>query len=290
MSQDKVNIVIVGGGRGGKSLLKLFNEGKTINVLGVVDILEDAPAVKFARKHGLQTGKDYKSFIKKKEIWDNVQEIVNVTGSDKITEDLLDIRPDNVEVIGGNSAKLMWDVVEEHEALEKEFESRSRFLRTVIESLTHPFYVIDAKNYSVILANQAALQGRELADMKCYCMTHRRETPCDGAEHLCPLKEIIKKKEAITVDHVHYDERGNERYVQVHGFPVFDENDNVVQMIEYSIDVTDQRRAEQSIKEKMHQIEKLNSFMTGREERIIELKEEVNGLLSELGRPTKYAG
>lgn len=38
----------------------------------------------------------------------------------------------------------------------------------------------------------------------------------------------------------------------------------------------------------LEESERMNSLMTGREERIIEIKEEVNTLLSELGRKTKY--
>ena len=76
----------------------------------------------------------------------------------------------------------------------------------------------------------------------------------------------------------------------MYGFPVFDDEHNVIQMIEYSMDITEQKVAEENLKEKMNQIEKLNSFMTGREERIIELKGEVNDLLGKMGRTTKYAG
>jgi|GEM_PF-2411021 len=46
-------------------------------------------------------------------------------------------------------------------------------------------------------------------------------------------------------------------------------------------DVTERRRAEE-------EKEKLTKFMTGREERVVELKDEVNRILRELGRPEKY--
>lgn len=38
----------------------------------------------------------------------------------------------------------------------------------------------------------------------------------------------------------------------------------------------------------MSEIEKLNKFMLGREERIIEVKQEVNELLRQLGQPPRY--
>ncbi len=46
----------------------------------------------------------------------------------------------------------------------------------------------------------------------------------------------------------------------------------------------------QALERKMEEIEHLNKFMMGREKRIIEVKQEVNALLRELGRPEKYVG
>jgi PAS domain S-box-containing protein len=53
-------------------------------------------------------------------------------------------------------------------------------------------------------------------------------------------------------------------------------------------DITERKRAEEDLKQKMAEVEKINRFMMGREERVIELKEEVNALLKELGREPKY--
>ncbi|UCF16453.1 MAG: hypothetical protein JSW59_03150, partial [Phycisphaerales bacterium] len=36
---------------------------------------------------------------------------------------------------------------------------RGEFLETVLESLTHPFYVVDAEDYTIQMANSAARLG-----------------------------------------------------------------------------------------------------------------------------------
>jgi len=82
----------------------------------------------------------------------------------------------------------------------------------------------------------------------CYAITHKRNKPCAG-KHICPLEEVNKTKKPVTVEHIHYDIDGNVRYVDVHGFPIFDGEGNVVQMIEYTLDITSRKRAEETLKE-----------------------------------------
>jgi light-regulated signal transduction histidine kinase (bacteriophytochrome) len=51
----------------------------------------------------------------------------------------------------------------------------------------------------------------------------------------------------VTLEHIHYDKDGNLRNVEVHASPIFDKEGNVVQMIEYSLDITERKRMEQEI-------------------------------------------
>ena len=55
-------------------------------------------------------------------------------------------------------------------------------------------------------------------------------------------------------------------------------------------EVKNRRAAEHALAEKVHELETLNSTMMGREERILEMKKEVNDLMTELGREHKYSG
>ena len=134
-----------------------------------------------------------------------------------------------------------------------EVESRIRvqadFLRSVLESLPHPFYVIDASDYSIKLANSATYNGVLSENTTCFALTHRRTEPCSSEDHPCPLEIIKKTKEPVTVEHIHYDKKGRPRYVEVHGYPVFDDKGNVVQIIESSLDITDRKQAEKALEE-----------------------------------------
>ncbi len=54
------------------------------------------------------------------------------------------------------------------------------------------------------------------------------------------------------------------------------------------VDITERKQAEDGLKERTEMLERINRLTMGRENRMVELKQEVNGLLQELGREKKY--
>ncbi len=124
----------------------------------------------------------------------------------------------------------------------------NKMIENTIESLLHPFYVLDVKTYRVLMANKAtAIYGNITEDSTCYALTHNRETPCSGSDHVCPLKEVQRTKRPVTLEHLHYDREGNPRYIEVHGYPVMDAKGEVIQMIEYGFDITERKKAEKEL-------------------------------------------
>jgi PAS domain S-box-containing protein len=128
MSEGTTNILVVGAGKGGSLLTNSFHKSETVNILGVVDINADAPGIKLAKELGIPTATNFKEFLNIKEL----DEIINVTGSREVQEELLKLKPLDVEVIGGHSAKLIWDVIEERKLIEKELRESEKRLRLQI--------------------------------------------------------------------------------------------------------------------------------------------------------------
>jgi PAS domain S-box-containing protein len=54
------------------------------------------------------------------------------------------------------------------------------------------------------------------------------------------------------------------------------------------MDITERKRAEDQLNEKMHELKIINDAAVGRELKMIELEKEVNELLMQLGRKSKY--
>ncbi|VVB87934.1 Methanogenesis regulatory histidine kinase FilI [uncultured archaeon] len=136
--------------------------------------------------------------------------------------------------------------ITERKKAEEQIVQQKEFLTNIFESLTHPFYVIDAENRTIVMANPAARRGPLAIGSKCYEVTHRSDKPCSDVG-VCTLEEVKKTKKPATLEHIHYDKDGNAANVEVHGYPVFDKEGNVAQMIEYCLDITERKRAEKEI-------------------------------------------
>jgi PAS domain S-box-containing protein len=144
--------------------------------------------------------------------------------------------------------------ITERRKIEREVARQKQLLENTLESLTHPFYVIDANDYSIKVANSAARALGASGATTCHALSHKRDTPCDSAEHRCPLVDVKKTKKPCIVEHVHEDAEGNPRIMEVNGYPIFDDDGNVVQMIEYSIDITERKEFEEQLRKSEERI------------------------------------
>ncbi|MEE8323251.1 MAG: PAS domain S-box protein, partial [Candidatus Bathyarchaeia archaeon] len=171
--------------------------------------------------------------------------------------------------------------ITEHKRGEKKIKQQNEFLNSVLNSLGHPFYVVDATDYTIRLANPAAKLGKLSEKSTCYALTHNRDKPCGGVEHVCPLQEVKETRKPIVVEHIHYNKDGNTRNVEVHAYPIFDSEKNVVQMIEYALDISDRKQAEKELEEYRRHLETLVEERTAELSEAKELAETANRAKSE---------
>jgi len=73
---------------------------------------------------------------------------------------------------------------------EDKLKQQNEFILNAINSLTHPFYVIDASDFTIKLANSASGLTSTSELTTCHALTHRTNKPCDSKEHLCPLNKV----------------------------------------------------------------------------------------------------
>lgn len=130
--------------------------------------------------------------------------------------------------------------------IKEEVEEHNEFLNTVIESLPYPFYVVNADDLTVRMGNSAA---RACASSEgtagaggCQCRY------CD-TETGRIIRESKEKKRPVVAEHACGDHEDGATYYEVYTCPVFDGDGNVVQVIFYSQDITERKRAERSLQE-----------------------------------------
>jgi signal transduction histidine kinase/DNA-binding response OmpR family regulator len=147
--------------------------------------------------------------------------------------------------------------ISERKRAEEKIRAQSKFLQTSIDALTHPFYTINVKDYSISLFNKAAGINISEKTSTCYALTHGRSEPCQKDDHPCPIEEIKQTGLPTTVEHIHLDKNGNKRNIEIHAFPIFDKEGNLSQIIEYSIDITERKKAEAELRKHREQLEDL---------------------------------
>jgi signal transduction histidine kinase len=109
-------MIIVGAGKGGSALLPLFYADKDTQIVGIADIDPEAEGIKLAQKLGVPTSRSFERLIETTP----ADVIVDVTGDPRVAQRINVIKPPQVELIGGLSAKLLWDLVAEREKREVE--------------------------------------------------------------------------------------------------------------------------------------------------------------------------
>jgi PAS domain S-box-containing protein len=132
---------------------------------------------------------------------------------------------------------------------EEQIRQQNAFLTSVLESLTHPFYVVRVADHTVEMANTAARESSVPGRATCYALFHGRSRPCGEDGAVCPLEEIKRTKRPLTVEHVHYDADGRARNIEVRCYPLFDDEGDVTRVIEYSLDVTQRKQAEERLRQ-----------------------------------------
>jgi hypothetical protein len=143
-----------------------------------------------------------------------------------------------------------------------------RFLADVLASICFPIYVIDARTYEIVLANQSSYRGTLPPHITCHALTHHRSAPCDDPTSPCPIEEVKTTKHHAVVEHTHHDRYGAARRFEVHAFPIVDRHGCVSHIIEQTIDVTDRRRVEE---ERLHHQKSLEMLVDALEHSTREL-------------------
>lgn len=129
------------------------------------------------------------------------------------------------------------------ERIDGVFVDEIQFLKKIIDSSPDPTMVIGLK-HELLLCNKAVRNiwiGEEINKTTnfCYRAFYNNNSPCDGINHCCPLKEVIKTGAKFTTIHCHVDQFGQEKHFEVTASPLHDDHDRIVGIIEVNRDITE---------------------------------------------------
>ena len=135
---------------------------------------------------------------------------------------------------------------------------------SIINGISDALMLLDAENYEILDVNQAFLNLYKLSRDQvigntCHEITHHLPQPCSQiSDHdPCPLEKSALTGGPSQAEHVHEDRDGNDLYIEISSYPIKNARDEVTRIIHLARDVTDRRRAEEALKEKVTRSEHL---------------------------------
>ena len=124
MSENKINVLIIGGGEKAGSIMRLFSGDENVQISGIVDSDDRAPAVKLAKETGVPVGKSCEEFLKK----ENINTIIDTTGSKKIKETILKTKRFDMDLLDEEGPSLVFTLINKYRETEKELEKVNKEL------------------------------------------------------------------------------------------------------------------------------------------------------------------
>src|SRR5262245_40201364 len=102
------HVGIIGAGHGGTALMEIFANDPLVEIVGVAEINPKAPGLNLAKRLKIPVTKDYRELLD----LERMDLLIDVTGNPDVGQFLQDFYRMGLTVIGGASAKFMWQLIE----------------------------------------------------------------------------------------------------------------------------------------------------------------------------------
>jgi DNA-binding NtrC family response regulator len=180
-------VVIIGAGKGGRALLEMFSGDPTVSILGIADVNPWAPGLELARRLNVPVATDLRQLITDARL----DLIIDVTGNPEIQREIHALKPPHTEVMGGASAKFMWDLLAERKRSE-ELEDRYSLMLRELQAQAEGEFIIGQNPKMREIAEQIARvapvpttvlirgesgTGKELVARAIHRYSHLRDKP-----------------------------------------------------------------------------------------------------------------
>lgn len=266
-----LNVAVVGGGRACCDLLIMLEQGRPtglkIRILGICDEDPDSPALNHARAMGISTTNSLEDIC----ALDGLNLIIELTGSPESLSQLKRKTPSHVSVIGHQSASLIWNLFrseEDNTPIEKKYsgfqEQEQKHIQVILDSLPYRIMVVGLDK-TITTVNRTFLKEfhysrDQVIGRHCYDVKYGKNRSCKNGGMGClledHLKEIREKGIFSTFEEV-VDDKGNTGFDVVTLAPIYDEEGNLVQILEASRDVTERVKLEKEVQKSKGFFEKV---------------------------------
>lgn len=139
----------------------------------------------------------------------------------------------------------------EKKHLELQLKNSEQMYRSLIESM-HDGVCMVNRDFQIVLANQSLLNHLsdgtdEVLGKRCYEILQNSSQPCEGKDHPCPTREVLKTGKPASVTHSHISRNGDIVFEEMNAYPIFSEEGEITHVVEVLRDITERRKMEEQI-------------------------------------------
>lgn len=120
---------IIGAGPGGADLLKTFLTNQSVRIIGIADPNPQSPGIKLAKQHGIFTARDFRELANKP----GRKMLFDATGVPAVALALQELASETNIVVPPEVARLIWEMVDAKEAVNRALVKESETLLSFIE-------------------------------------------------------------------------------------------------------------------------------------------------------------
>jgi len=214
-----------------------------MKIMGVSSLDPHANGFVYAREMGILTTTDYTDLY----AVDGLNLIIELTGSEEVVKDLLRTKPRGVALLDHNTARKLFMA----EAHLQEEERSKQHTQIILDSLPYRLMVVN-EDMTINMVNETFLRENNLTyqealSKKCYKVRYQRQWPCYEMGKRCYLKEVKKTGKTVSTILEVKTESGESHFDVVTVAPIFDDEGNIVQVLEAARDVTDRIRLQREV-------------------------------------------
>ncbi|OHR67641.1 sigma-54-dependent Fis family transcriptional regulator [Bacillus sp. HMSC76G11] len=217
-------VLLVGAGKGGTTLLKMLLEIKAMEIMAVVDIEPDAPGMQLAKKLGILTSSEWKPLLS-----DQINIVIEATGSNEVFEDLLQCRSRNTVIIPGTVAHIISNLINQKEDLITALKDITHKHETIFDSTNDGMIVIDDKE-RLILFNKTAERMTGLKKGDVIGRLIEEMIPSSKLPRILKTKEVEMNQEQVLE---------NGLKIITTRIPIFDDSGTLLGALSLFKDITD---------------------------------------------------